>query len=251
MRCLPWQSLSQSSPPALDPAGPLKHAFIRYGLRLILSCYFRVRLTGLEKLPKNTPYLLNFSHPSWLDPLLLVAFWPEPPRLFVFGPKEEDMSRGGRNRLLAWSQYAVPFKPSKSDLLDTTRRAMAVFDGGYILILAGEGRLSDREGAIVPLEDGSAFFALRARVPIVPVAIIGTRWLRFGKRITLRAGPPIPVGDLRANREGVIALTDTLQAAMEALLVGVEEEPPPGPFGRWLTDVFADRPWLDDPDFKL
>ena len=62
--------------------------------------------------------------------------------------------------------------------------------------IAGEGRLSDREGRIVPLEDGSAFFALRARVPIVPVAIIGTRWLRFGKRITLRAGAPIPVDDL-------------------------------------------------------
>ena len=49
-----------------------------------------------------------------------------------------------------------------------------------MLAIAGEGRLSDREGAIVPLQEGAAFFALRARVPIVPLAIIGTRWLHSG-----------------------------------------------------------------------
>jgi 1-acyl-sn-glycerol-3-phosphate acyltransferase len=206
---------------------------------------------GMEHVPKDRPYLLNFSHPSWIDPIILVAYWPEPPRLFVFGPKEEDMTSNWRNRLLRWSQYAVPFKPSRSDLLDTTRRAMAVFEAGYALSVAGEGRLSDREGEIVPLQDGSAFFALRGRVPIVPVAVIGTRWLRFGKRVTVRAGTPLEVDGLRANREGVVELTDRLQAATEKLLVGARDEPPPGPFGRWLTERFADRPWLDDPDFRL
>jgi 1-acyl-sn-glycerol-3-phosphate acyltransferase len=243
--------LSQSSPPAPEPAGPLKHAFVRYGLRLIVACYLRVRLTGMEHVPNDRPYLLNFSHPSWIDPIILVAYWPEPPRLFVFGPKEEDMGSNWRNRLLRWSQYAVPFKPSRSDLLDTTRRAMAVFEAGYALSVAGEGRLSDREGEIVPLQDGSAFFALRGRVPIVPVAIIGTRWLRFGKRVTVRAGTPLEVDGLRANRDGVVELTARLQAATEELLVGARDEPPPGPFGRWLTERFADRPWLDDPDFRL
>lgn len=200
----------------------------------------------MEHAPGDRPYLLNFSHPNWVDPLLLAAFWPDKPRLFVFGPREEDMHVGGRNKIIRWTHMAVPFKPSKSDLLDTTRRAVAVLKGGYVLALAGEGRLSDREGAIVPLEDGSAYFALRARVDVVPVAVIGTRWLRFGKQVTMRAGAPLSVDGLRADREGVVELTARLQAAMEALLVGVEDEGPPGPFGRWLTDVFNERPWLNE-----
>ena len=101
----------------------------------------------------------------------------------------------------------------------------------------------------MPLQDGPAFFALRGQVPIVPVAIIGTRWLRFGKQVTLRAGAPLEVTGLRANREGVIELTSRLQAAMEALLVGAVDEPPPGPFGRWITEIFNERPWLTDPDW--
>lgn len=215
-------------------------------MRFFVACYLRVRTEGRERLPTDTPYLLCFSHPNWVDPILLTAYWPDPRKLFIFGPREEDMRVGWRNHLINWSHLAVPFKPSKADLLDTTRRAVGVIKGGYSLALAGEGRLSDREGAIVPLQDGAAYFALRAKVPIVPAAVIGTRWLRFGKRVLLRIGDALPVTGMRADREGVTKLTAQTQAAVENLLVGVQEEPPPGPFGRWLTEVFNERPWLTE-----
>ncbi len=239
--------MSQSS--RSKPPSRFKHAFVRYGLRFFISCYLRVRVEGKENIPADRAYLLNFSHPNWVDPMAIVAFWPEPPWVYVFGPREEDMGNGWRNRVIHWSDLSVPFKPSKSDLLDTTRRAVAVMDAGNVLSIAGEGRLSDDEGAIVPLQDGAAFFALRARVPILPVAIIGTRWLRFGKTVRLRAGKPLEVDGLRANREGVVELTNRLQAAYVDLLADVVPERPPGPFGRWLTDVFNERPWLTDPNW--
>jgi 1-acyl-sn-glycerol-3-phosphate acyltransferase len=233
--------------PIVRPPGRLKHAFIRHGLRFFIRCYLRIRLESTEHIPADSTYLLCFSHPNWVDPMALVAFWPDRRRrLFIFGPKEEDIRAGIRNRIIRWSRMGVPFKPSRSDLIDTTRRAMAVLNAGHVLGVAGEGRLSDRDGAIVPLEDGPAFFALRAGVPILPLAVIGTRWLRFGKQITMRIGPAVPLAGRRADREGVASLTAELQAAMERLLEGVAEEPPPGPFGRWLTEVFNERPWLTE-----
>lgn len=238
--------MSPSSLSAPRTAGPLKRNFIRYAVRLLASCYLRVRIEGLDELPAAPPYLLCFNHPNWVDPFLIVAWWPKGHQLFLFGPKEEDMRVGWRNRLIAWSHLAVPFRPSKSDLIDTTRRAMGVLNAGYVLGIAGEGRLSDREGEIVALQDGAAFFALRGRVPIVPVAVVGTRWLRFGKRVRLRVGPLIELGDRKANREGMTSVRDELTAAMEKLLEGAQEESPPGPLGRWLTEVFADRPWLNE-----
>ncbi len=241
--------MNEKSWPAPDPPGPLRHAFLRYGIRFLVGCYLRVRHESFERLP-DPPYLLNFSHPSWVDPFLITSHWPRSHRLFVFGPREEDMGRGWRNRLLTWSHMAVPFKPSRSDLIDTTRRAQAVLKGGYVLAIAGEGRLSDREGAIVPLEQGPAYFALRSRVPVVPVAIVGTRWLWFGKTVTIRVGDAVEMGDRRATREGVEAVTADVQAAIEGLLVGVAEDPPPGPLGRWVSELFNDRPWLTDPNWK-
>lgn len=228
-----------------SPPGLLRRSFLRYGIRFFVGCYLRVRHEGFDTLP-DAPYLLNFSHPSWVDPFLLASHWPLEHPVFIFGPKEEDMTSGWRNALIRWSHMAVPFRPSKTDLLDTTRRATGVLKAGYVLAVAGEGRLSDREGAIVPLQEGSAFFALRAGVPVVPMAIIGTRWLRFGKRVTMKVGPVVELRGRRPDREGVAALTVELQSAMERLLVGVHDEPPPGPVGRFITDVFNERPWLNE-----
>lgn len=230
---------------APQPPGLLRHAFLHFGIRFFVGCYLRVRHQGFENLP-DPPYLVNFSHPNWVDPFLMASHWPWRHTVFIFGPKEEDMGSGWRNALIRWSHMAVPFRPSKTDLLDTTRRATGVLKAGYVLALAGEGRLSDRDGAIVPLQDGAAFFALRAGVPIVPLAIIGSRWLRFGKTITMRAGPVVELAGRRPDREGVVSVTAELQTAMERLLEGVREEPPPGPFGRWMTDVLSERPWLLD-----
>jgi 1-acyl-sn-glycerol-3-phosphate acyltransferase len=236
--------LRPSSLPAPEPAGRLKRAFIRYGIRLFIDCYLRVRRIDWQNIPRDQPYLLIFNHPNWADPFLITAFWPTDRALFIFGPREEDMRSGWRNRLISWGRMAVPFKPSRTDLIDTTRRATAVLAGGYVLAIAGEGRLSDREGEVVPLQDGPAFVALRAGVPIVPLAIMGTRWLRFGKRVTLRVGQPLAVSG-RADRASVARLTHALEATLNGLLVGAPQEDPPGPFGRWLTDVFNERPWLD------
>ena len=237
--------MSQSSRPAAEPPGPLRYNFVRYFLRFVLGAYLRVRVEGRQHIPDEA-HLINFSHPNWIDPPVIVGFWPGRRWVFIFGPKEEDMRVGERNKIIRWTRMGVPFKPSKSDLLDTTRRAVAVMKRGHVLAVAGEGRLSDEEGAILPLETGPAFFALRAQAPILPVAVIGTRWLRFGKRVTLRIGPPLPTRGRRADRQTVAALTAELQSAMERLLEGVVGEPPPGRFGRWLTDVFNERPWLDE-----
>jgi 1-acyl-sn-glycerol-3-phosphate acyltransferase len=230
---------------APDPPGPLKYNSIRYGLRLLLGAYLRVKVENSELLPERHNFLVNFSHPNWVDPLVIVGYWPDDRRVYIFGPREPDMEVGMRNRIIRWGRIAVPFKPSARDLIDTTKRAMAVLKRG-ILIVAGEGRLSDEEGAIVPLEEGPAYLALRAQVPIVPLAVIGTRWLRFGKRVTLRFGPPIETAGRKPDRDNIKALTDELTVAMERLLEGVEGEPPPGRFARWLTEVFNERPWLDE-----
>ena len=82
--------------------------------------------------------------------------------------------------LITWTGRGVPFQPKAQDVMDATRRAVAVLKSGACLAIAGEGRLSDYEGRILPLETGLAHFSRLAHAPIVPTAIIGTRWVHFG-----------------------------------------------------------------------
>ena len=86
-----------------------------------------------------------------------------------------------------------------------------------------------------------AFFALRAGVPIVPIGITGTGWLRLGKRVRVRVGAPIaPAG--RPTRDAVDALTQEIRASLLALVSDGRDELPPGPLGRWVTELFNDWP---------
>ncbi len=69
----------------------------------------------------------------------------------------------------------------------------------------------------------------------------GTSWLAFGRRIRVRVGEPIqPVG--RPSRDVVDALTGRCHDALAALVRDQPELAAPGPFGRWLTELFNEWP---------
>lgn len=218
---------------------------VRYWLsRLVVAgltrTYLRVRLEDRERLPGG-PAIYCFNHLGWSDPFVVMAALPFRPRLFFFGPKEQDMHLGGRNRIMAWTGTTIPYKPGKDDLLGATRRVSAVITAGGVVAIAGEGRIHARESELWPLSEGAAYFALRTRVPVVPLAINGTSWLRFGGRVTVRVGEPLqPAG--RASRDAVDDLTRRTWEALHAMVRSAPDIAVPGRFGRWLTDVFNDWP---------
>ncbi|MEP6639506.1 MAG: lysophospholipid acyltransferase family protein, partial [Chloroflexota bacterium] len=157
--------------PAISPIRrTLRYWISRIAVAVVTRAYLRVRLEGRDRLPRG-PAVYCFNHLSWVDPFVLMAVLPFRPRLWFFGPKEEDMAVGGRNRLMYWTGTAIPYKPGKNDLLDATRRVGAVVDSGSVVAIAGEGRIHVRESELLPLSEGAAYFALRSGVPLVPIAV--------------------------------------------------------------------------------
>ena len=229
------------------PPGSLRYGTVRLVLKALTSAYVRTRVVDAERIPATGPYIICFNHPSWLDPVFFAGHWPDRERqLYIFGPREHDMSTGVRNRLITWTRRGVPFKPAAQDIISVTRRAVAVLKSGACLAIAGEGRLSDHEGEILPLETGLAHFARLASAPILPVAIVGSRWISFGSSVTLRVGRALDPADFAVGRPGARAMTDAVEVELRGLLAGVEDREAPGWFGRTISEAFNDRPWLDE-----
>ncbi len=215
-------------------------ALLRWACRIVIGGLLRIRLEGRERLAAG-PAIYCFNHLNWVDPLVLMAVLPVKPHYAMFGPKEADMQHGGRNRLIAWSGFGIPYRPAKTDLLETSRRVTRVLDDGWVILIAGEGRIHRGERELAPLADGPAYFALRAGVPVIPLAINGTSWLAFRRGVRVRVGEPIsPNG--RPTREGVDALTAQTAAALRALTADFADPPQPGRVWRHLTELFNDWP---------
>jgi HAD superfamily hydrolase (TIGR01509 family) len=233
-----------SGPHGTDGLHPLRRTLRTWASRIVswivVRCYLRLRLEGRQRLPR-TPAIYCFNHLNWADPFVLMAILPMRPRLTFFGPKEEDMSVGGRNRLMTWTGATIPYRPGKNDLIEATRRVRAVIAAGGVVAIAGEGRIQPFESALRPLNEGAAYFALRERVPLIPIAIHGTSWLGFGRRVRVVIGEPlVPVG--RPTREQVDALTLRCWAALHELVRDEPDRRRPGPIGRWITEHFNDWP---------
>jgi 1-acyl-sn-glycerol-3-phosphate acyltransferase len=227
--------------PAVSPLRrTIRYWSSRIAVAVLARAYLRVSLEGRDRLPPG-PAIYCFNHLSWIDPFVLMTVLPFRPRLWFFGPKEEDMGTGGRNRLMAWTGTAIPYKPGKNDLLDATRRVGAVLDSGAVVAIAGEGRIHVRESELLPLSEGAAYFALRSGVPLVPVAVNGTSWLRFGRRVRVRVGEPIAIAG-RPTREAIVEATAQLTAALTGLIADAPELVEPGRVGRWVTESFNDWP---------
>lgn len=233
--------------PRSDPLGglhPIRRTIRYYVARIVVSiltrAWLRFDVEGRDWLPAG-PAIYAFNHLSWVDPFVLMSTLPLKPRLSFFGPKEEDMEAGGRNRMMLWTGSAIPYKPGKNDLLEATRRVAAVIGKGGVLAIAGEGRIGAMEDRLLPLNDGAAYFALRSHVPLVPIAINGTSWLRFGARVRVRIGKPIAT-EGRPDRAAVEALTVELAARLGGMLDDALTPDRTGRIAGWMTDRFNEWP---------
>lgn len=139
--------------------------------RILARTYIRLRLEGLENVPEKGAYIIITNHLSGLDPFLIGI--PIDRTLYCLAKIELY-----QNALLTWilnSLGMIPLDRSRNDI-SAMRIVLRLLKNGEAIGLSPEGTRS-KTGEMLPFTDGATKLALHARVPILPVAIYGTREL--------------------------------------------------------------------------
>jgi len=193
----------------------------------IVRASFRVRVTGIHRVPLAGPAILAFDHISVLDgPWLAaeVAWRRRRVVRFLVAAEVFDVPVTG---WILRSYRQIPIRRGRNDA-GALDEAVATIRGGAVAAIAPEGAVNPRPGELQRIRSGIARIALPTRAPVIPVGVWGThrRWSKSGRhwgpplrpRLGLAFGEPIePTGDV-SNQEDVDAFLELVRQALERQL---------------------------------
>lgn len=176
--------------------------------------FYRVKVEGLDHLPKEGRLMICSNHISNMDPPLIGCLLP---RRINFLAKEELF------RIPLFSQLisllgAVPVKRGEGDR-QALKRSIQILKEEKVFGIFPEGTRS-KTGELGKAHHGAAMIALRAQAPIVPVAIIGP--YRLFRPIRVVIGKPLDISpwlNEKMNREVTARLTERIMEEIQQLLI--------------------------------
>ena len=135
-------------------------------LSVILRCFYRLDVTGLDQFAKAGPNpIVALNHVSLLDAGLALSLLDRDP---VFAIDATIATRWWVKPFLKLTN-ALPIDPSKPM---ATRALINAVRGGETLVIFPEGRIT-RTGSLMKVYDGAGLIADKTGVPVVPVWIEG------------------------------------------------------------------------------
>src|SRR5512137_669620 len=154
--------------PLLHPPRLAFRRLARLLARFLLRVLTRTTLAGFDHLPRQSPALFAVNHLGDADAVVVLAALPVGPEVLA---KIEMRDFPIIGTLMDW--YGMIWlhrgRPDRRAL----RSAMEAFTQGRSVAVAPEGRYSLAHG----LESGghgAAYLAVRAGVPVIPIALTGT-----------------------------------------------------------------------------
>ncbi|CAM5307496.1 1-acyl-sn-glycerol-3-phosphate acyltransferase [Streptomyces spiroverticillatus] len=194
----------------------------------LLRILFRPRIEGLEHVPEDGAAIVAGNHLSFSDHFLMPAVLKR--RITFLAKAEYFTGPGVKGRLTAAffrSAGQIPVDRSGKEAgKAAVREGLGVLGKGELLGIYPEGTRS-HDGRLYKGKVGVAVMAIRAGVPVVPCAMVGTfeiqppgRKIPKVKRVTIRFGEPLDFSryaGMEDEKTALRAVTDEIIYAILAL----------------------------------
>ncbi|MDX3770033.1 1-acyl-sn-glycerol-3-phosphate acyltransferase [Streptomyces sp. NBC_01707] len=202
----------------------LKYVILGPLLRLL----FRPRIEGLEHIPEEGAAIVAGNHLSFSDHFLMPAIIKR--RITFLAKAEYFTGPGLKGRLTAAffrSAGQIPVDRSGKEAGQAAiREGLGVLNKGELLGIYPEGTRS-HDGRLYKGKVGVAVMAIKAQVPVVPCAMVGTFEIQPPgkvvpriKQVTIRFGEPLDFAryaGMENQKAAIRAVTDEIMYAILGL----------------------------------
>ena len=190
-----------------------------WGRSIVWVSRIKVQVFGSAHLPSSGAVIYMSNHQSNFD---IPVFYSALPVQFRWLAKAELFKIPIFGRAMSGAGYISIDRSDPRSALRSLKNAAAKIRNGTSVLIFPEGTRS-REGNLLPFKTGGFTLAIDAGVPIIPLAIQGTRQvmakgdklIHFGK-VRIRLMPPVETaGHTRKNKK---ALMDQVYASITAAM---------------------------------
>ncbi|NCG12169.1 MAG: MFS transporter [Planctomycetia bacterium] len=215
MSAIVWNLLVHSNALALSPEGTLlaiaaltlvgtlgvfftvPHIAVRFPVWILVNTLYKIRIMGMENIPRRGGALLVVNHLSYADPFLVGASVPRFVH-FLMHRQFKDMG------MIGWASHLMRAIPVSSEdgpraIIKSLEEAAERARKGNIVCIFAEGGIS-RTGNLLPFSKGLEKIARKADVPIIPMyldrvwgSIFSFRGKKFFFKRPLRLPYPVTV----------------------------------------------------------
>ncbi len=185
---------------------------MRFLVWILIHSIYRVRSSGLGRIPEQGPVIVAANHVSYVDALILGGLVRRPVRFVMY----HKIFKIPLLNFIFRTSKAIPIASRSEDpeLLDRAYlKIHQVLDNGDVLGIFPEGGIT-RDGEIQTFKKGIDKIILEQPVPVVPIALchlwgslfsrkdplVKRRPRKFWKLIELRVGDPIPPDQVNSER---------------------------------------------------
>lgn len=168
------------------------YTFLRYTITPLARILLRVKILGKDNLPKNQPYILASNHNDNSDPVFLSMLTR---KKICFMAKHNLLLPPNKIRIIIKNikKYLVFVEMGTGKSQQAIDEACKLLKKGNMFSIFPEGTTRGKE-RILPAHRGVARIALKAKVPVVPIAIIGsTHMYERGNELLPRKLPKVVI----------------------------------------------------------
>ena len=200
--------------------GLLPEFMMRFLAWVLITLFYRIRVTGLENVPSKGPAIVVCNHVSYMDPILLAGSIKRPMRFVMY----YRIFQIPLLRFFFEHLQAIPIAGAMEDeqlMNEAFERVDEDLAAGNIVCIFPEGGIT-RDGEIQRFRPGIEKIIARRAVPVVPVSLgrLWGSWFsrrkgggirkipgRLFARVPISVGEAVPARDVTAARLELLVRT--------------------------------------------